>query len=268
MRAWHEWPATVLAGLLAVVWPQPVAAGGPSPVADTVVLLHGLGRSSRSMTKMAAALRAHGYNTVLVDYPSLQEPIQAHARQLADVVTRCCSEAPTPRVHFVGHSLGGIVIRKYLADHRPQHLGRVVMLASPNGGSEIADIAIRSGFLGSIVGPSALALGTGDDGIVSELGAAGDVEIGVITGNRSWNPLFSWLIPGPDDGQVSIESARLDGMRDFLVVPHTHTFLMNSDDVIAQTVAFLQTGSFDHGGERTVMPGSPSQPIAASAAGR
>jgi hypothetical protein len=140
--------------------------------------------------------------------------------------------------------MGGILVRYYLAQRRPAELGRVVMLSPPNQGSELVDsLGKLPGFL-AINGRAGRQLGTSPDSVPNRLGPV-SYPVGVITGNRSINLILSRLIPGEDDGKVSIRRARVEGMSDFLVVPHTHPMIMNSDLVIRQTSQFLRRGRFN-----------------------
>jgi pimeloyl-ACP methyl ester carboxylesterase len=230
---------TTLSAILAIALIPAACSPEESPDQDTaesVVLLHGLGRSSRSMAPVGRFLRQHGYRVVNVDYPSREETIETLADGLEPSLAPLCARGG-PAVHVVTHSLGGILLRQYLAAHRCASLGRVVMLSPPNRGSEMADR------FGNLAGPAGGQLGTGEGALPSRLGPV-DFELGVIVGNRSLNPVGSAVLPGDDDGMVSVESARVEGMQDFLVMPATHTFIMNKRDVLEQVLAFLQTGRF------------------------
>jgi pimeloyl-ACP methyl ester carboxylesterase len=237
-------PLLLAALVLALSGAGPAAAAEEQAPdgAETVILLHGLGRSARSMAPLADALAERGYRVHTLDYPSRSAPIEQLAGELAREVEACCSRPPV-RVHFVGHSLGGILVRAYLARSRPPRLGRVVMLAPPNQGSELVDGVRDNAVFRWLAGPAAHQLGTGEDGLPRRLGPV-DFELGVLTGDRSWSPLRSWLIPGDDDGTVAVASAQVAGMSDFRVVPETHTFIMRSDAVAREVWHFLQTGRF------------------------
>lgn len=213
-----------------------------APRGETVVLLHGLGRTPHSMAVLGERLQDAGYYVVDFGYPSRSESIEELVERLDRRVDRCCS-IETGRVHFVTHSLGGVLVRAYLEDlDRPFH-GRVVMLAPPSSGSEIVDMFGDSPLRERLLGPAGAALGTDSTAVVNSFGPV-DYELGVIAGDRSYLPMTSWLIPGPDDGIVSTEGARIEGAP-FLVVPGTHTFLMNRRDVADATIAFLRTGTFE-----------------------
>ena len=212
---------------------------------EPVVLLHGLGRSSKSMWVMARGLSHRGFRVVSIDYPSRKLPIEELAEHVGYAVGRCCSGAK--RVHFVTHSLGGVVLRAGRKRGQLENLGRVVMLAPPNQGSELVDILKDNALFKVATGPAGQELGTDPASIPLALGPV-DFEVGVIAGNKSLNPLFSRLIPGQDDGRVSVERAKVEGMADFSVVPRIHPLMMNSSKVISQIVCFFENGRFDHQG--------------------
>jgi hypothetical protein len=116
------------------------------------------------------------------------------------------------------------------------------MLAPPNHGSEWVD-ELRGLALFRLAGPAAAQLGTDPGSLPRSLGPV-DYELGVLAGNRSFNPLGSWLIPGEDDGTVGVDSARIEGMSDFRVVPSTHTWILHSPRALAEVSHFLAHGAF------------------------
>ena len=239
LKAWFGVRSVLLGSALSLL-----SACSPSPPdgVETVMVLHGLGRTPRSMALMSSRLEQAGYQVVTFGYPSTSEPIEVLVDSLGRALEECCA-ADSNRVHFVTHSLGGVLVRSFLSERPLAHEGRVVMLSPPNQGSEIIDAFADSPMLRSFLGPSGSQLGTDSTGIATRLGPV-TFTLGIITGDRSLNPIGSWLIPGPDDGKVSVERAKVEGAADFLVVPATHTFIMNRRDVADETVHFLQHGRF------------------------
>lgn len=210
---------------------------------ETVVLLHGVAMPPFSMGRLAAALRRDGYRVVNLGYPSRTMPLGRIADEYLPARLQAHRIDTAPRVHFVTHSMGGLVLRRYLQEHRPANLGRVVMLGPPNHGSAAADHAGSRRLLRWFIGVNLPALGTGEAAVARRLPAA-DFEVGVIAGTRRLHGLFRRVLRGENDGVVTVESARLEGMKDFLALPRSHTLMLWRRDVLAQTRAFLRDGKF------------------------
>lgn len=235
---------SVLAVLLGMALMSQALAG------NTVVLLHGLARSSGSMSKIEVALQKAGFSTCNIGYPSTKYPIERIAEQFVVPEIQKCVK-PGGAVSFVTHSMGGIIVRHIRRAEPGIQFGRVVMLGPPNHGSELVDHMRGWSLFQWVNGPAGQQLGTEAGSFPNRLGAAG-FEAGIIAGNKPFLEPFTSYIGSPSDGKVSLESAKLDGMKDYLVLPVTHSLMMRNEQVIKQTVSFLNNGHF----VRPVVPNS------------
>lgn len=225
----------------------PPPSYGPND--ELVVLAHGLGRSDWAMWKFAQRLKKANYKVCLLDYATIGESVASVLTQTTKQINGCVINAP--KVHFVGHSLGGLVIRAYLQNHLHKLdkalLGEVVLIGTPNKGSELAD-HFKGTWLMNKAGGVTRALITGTSSLGNNLNDV-DVElvsgIGVIAGTQSFS-LTRDKFTGPNDGLVSVESTKLPQMTDFIAIEVSHSQMRYSAEVAEQTIHFLQTGLFRH----------------------
>ena len=210
---------------------------------EAIILLHGLKRTRLSMDKAGRVLACNGYKIVNTGYPSTQHKVEPMALHCIGQAVEECEVAGVSKIHFLTHSLGGILIRYYLSVEAIAKLGRVVMLAPPNRGSEIVDKLGNWRLFYLLNGPAGLQLGTAQDSLPNRLGTV-NFEAGVIAGDKTANPLLSLLFPEANDGKVSVSRTQVEGMRDFIVLPYSHTFIMRHDQAIQQALHFIQQGRF------------------------
>jgi hypothetical protein len=194
------------------------------------------------MEAMSEALTEAGYTVHNLDYPSRHQPIETLATLVREQVEAVTNE--DDKLNFVTHSMGGIIVRTIQKEAPFNNIGRVVMLSPPNQGSELVDTLGDLSLFEWINGPAGDQLGTEDDGFIATLGPV-NFDLGVITGDWSINWINSMMIPGDDDGKVSIESAKVEGMRDYRVIHATHPYIMKNDEAIELTIRFLETGTFE-----------------------
>ncbi len=208
---------------------------------DYVVILHGIFRTSRHMRKLATYAASQGYDVLNVDYPSTKQPLEELVDTAwKDISAKLQEEKP---VHFIGYSMGGLLVRAILSKYRPSMLGRIVLLAVPNKGSEVADFLKHNWLYQRFYGPAGQQLIT-DQTAIKHLFGNIDYECGVIAGSLSLEPLSSFVIKGKNDGKVSIESTKLDGMKDHVIVRSTHTWFPHHKEVQKQTLHFVSHGTF------------------------
>ncbi len=209
---------------------------------EYVILLHGINRSSKSMEKLADYFKKNGYETLNVNYASTKYTIDILGERLDRKI-----KAKIPKnakINFVSYSMGTLISRLYIHKYKPKNLGRVVLIAPPNNGSEIADFLMDNPAYQLSFGPAGQELGTGTNSIIKKLPAEFDYDMGVIAGDRTIDPISSFIIPGKDDGKVSIKSTKLKGMKDHIIIHASHTFIMKNKTALKQSLYFLRNGIF------------------------
>ena len=212
----------------------------PAMDGTAVIILHGLGRSDKSVQRLKQHFEQAGYYTIAMNYPSLRASVQENAEYLHQVID---SLDGIDKVHLVGFSMGGIVIRQCLAEHNEPRVGRVVFIGSPNQGAELATLLKDWWAFKTFVGPAGQELATAPHGLATKLPAP-TCEFGIVAGCRGTDAGYNPLIPGDDDGTVSLESTRLPGASDFITVRTLHQGLLHTPSVFAATQYFLEYGSF------------------------
>jgi pimeloyl-ACP methyl ester carboxylesterase len=207
---------------------------------DIVVILHGFGRSKAAMWKLSSRIKGAGFRVKNIGYRSLSDTPERISQDIDGQIEDCCF-GKSPKLHFVGHSLGGLMIRAYLANKNVSNLGRVVLIGTPNNGSEIVDSYGEKWWF-KLLGPTAQALGTNHDSLTSSLPIP-NYPLGVIAG-KSNTISNDELLTGEGDGFVSVDSAKIEGMADFVVVDSGHMMLRYNRHVADQTIQFLRQGHF------------------------
>ncbi|MBT3169585.1 MAG: hypothetical protein HN952_08495 [Candidatus Cloacimonetes bacterium] len=214
------------------------------PQNECVILLHGLGDVKYSMLKLENDLKDAGYFTKNIGYKPVKETIEFLSERELVPLVQIYQKMGFEKIHFVTHSMGGLIVRYFLQENKLPEGSRIVMLSPPNRGSEVADYFAESPFFNLLVGDVGKELATDSD-FLSKLKKI-KPDVGIIAGTKSTNPLFSRIIPGDDDGRVSVENTKLAEMDDFFVVPNTHLTIKYSNLVAYQIQKFLVDGKFDH----------------------
>lgn len=210
---------------------------------ECVILLHGLARTHHAMSKLESALIKHHYIVVNKSYPSTKRSVNTLAHEYISPMIEQCRKHQLKHIHFVTHSLGGIILQRYLQKNTIPELDRIVMLAPPNHGSPLADVLHQHWVFQQLLGPAINELTTTKKDISLK---PGRYTIGVIAGNYSLNPFGYFIFDGPNDGKVSVSSTQIKQMKDFITLPATHTFMMQNALVEKQILSFLEHGRFIH----------------------
>jgi len=220
-------------------WHKPIVRPGEG---DLVILIHGLWRSLWAMDPMANFLNQEGeFHTINIPYPSYRKPIQDHAKRIRQIIDE---HNKGGRIHFVTHSLGGIIARHLLCELTPAQTGHTVMLAPPNQGSEIIAWLDHWGPLKHTLGPSGQQLRMG---AVDAPPLPPHARAAVIMGNQSILPFFRHLLDQENDGIVSVESGKIKGACEFQIIEADHTFIATHPLAQSMTLQFLQEGETGKG---------------------
>lgn len=205
-----------------------------------VILIHGVLSSPLSMLKIENALKDSGYKTINFEYSSRKEPIDTVISRLHKEITGISGTGKNiGSINFVTHSFGGIIVRHYLEKHEVDNLGRFVMIAPPNKGSEWSSILLEIPFFDWLLGSASQNLKPEDISI-----SPPPCEFGIISGKSGLETGFNPLLDGDNDGTVTVEETRLEGMKDFIVITGQHTVLLGLDKTVKNVLAFLETGNF------------------------
>lgn len=211
-----------------------------------IILLHGLARSHASMQQLERTLRRYHYIVINQDYPSTQKPIDILAQVYLPQMIASCLKYQPKSIHFVTHSMGGILLQKYLQDHQVPKLGKIVMLSPPNHGSEVSDLLHNNWLYKWITGPSGSELTTCKNSVPNQIQLNKDYNIGIIAGTFSFVPFSYYIFKDANDGAVSVSSAKSKIMKDFMSFKVSHPFIMDHKKVQAEIIYFLNKGKFDH----------------------
>ena len=207
-----------------------------------VVLMHGIAQPRIIMSGLAEFMEDSGYAVLNLSYPSTDKTIDRLTGEIHKKLVHHDAFNAFDQIHFVTHSMGGLVARAYIERHRPPNLGRVVMMGPPNKGSEVADLLKDIWFYKAFFGPAGQELTTesrapyGDHPV--------DFELGVIAGTSAVMSMFGPASVGPNDGLVTVESTKLPGMADHMTVPAAHVFIMNNPAARRGILSFLKDGHF------------------------
>lgn len=225
--------------LLGTVWACGAYAS-PEPK-EVVILVHGIMNKPFVMDRIAKRLRQEGYDVRNWGYPSTGGLIEQHANNLYRLISGLESRG---KINFVGFSQGAIIIRYTLTHYPIKNAGRFVMIAPPNHGCELAQDFYQYAWFRGLYGDKSIKqLFVQQNDFLRSCGIP-QVEFGIIAGGKGDGKGFSRRIPGDDDGTISVASARLEGARDMIILPHRHTPLVFASETASEAAYFLKEGKF------------------------
>ncbi|MBN2676177.1 MAG: lipase [Alphaproteobacteria bacterium] len=207
---------------------------------ETVILLHGILKTSRHMRPLADFLIKQGYSVQNIDYPSTKYDLE----ELTEMIWHKVKWLQKDKVHLIGYSMGGLLIRVLLKKHKLKNLGKVVQIGTPNHGSEVADFLKKSWLYRKIFGQAGQQLVTNQKSFEHLIGQSVEGEWGIIAGSFSLDPISSIFLKGLNDGKVSVQNTKIKGMSDHCFVSASHLFLPKNHDVHQKVLSFLKTGIF------------------------
>lgn len=208
---------------------------------EIVFLLHGLMRNNQDMMLLQKEFVKRGYKTCNWSYASNRFSIKELGKQLKELIDK----TPMTTIHFVGHSMGGIVIRSYMDQFKPTNVGRVVMIGTPNSGASIASLFSDYELFKKSFGPAAIELASDSQKGLAQPADFPNTEFAVIAGGTGTKYGMNPLIKGDNDGLVATEEAKLKGAKCFTIVPLHHMIIHLEKSTIQKTANFIEFGSFD-----------------------
>lgn len=210
---------------------------------EGIILIHGIFRTNSCMKKIARLFENKNYKTLNIEFPSTKYDILSLAKIIHQEVKEFAQQVT--KIHFIGHSIGGLIIRTYLNIYSLENLGRVVMLGTPNNGSEIADFLKDFYLYKKLYGPAGQQLITDQSKFKNIFGSI-NYELGVIAGISSFHFIANKIIGKESDGRVSVISTKVEGMKDHITIKSTHVGLTSNKEAWQFTKNFIETGNFNY----------------------
>ena len=216
----------------------PIHYGGE----ESVIVIHGFARRASSMNTLAYAIHQAGYEVRNVGYNSINQNLNDIKEEVFEKFNQYISLNPGKKIHFVGHSLGGLLIRAYLEENKLNNLGVVILMGTPNKGTQLVN-QYEDKWYFSWLGPVISELGVDSSQFLEALQDP-YYTVGVIAGSKPYSRRSSDYLEGAHDGLVTVESAKLEGMHDFIELEVNHSIMKRDPRVIEQVIYFLKNSQF------------------------